>query len=147
MVERPGSGDRLSYCVTVTEDPAFTWDSPAPRVRRPASPRVEREPSEERRPPLKPETDAVLVPVDEWARILRQLGNLHDAGQQMAEARERAARAETESEFLKERMRDLRDQLSEAKEKADRPEPEPEPMPGFGEWITRRWLEKRKLKR
>lgn len=87
------------------------------------------------------------MPVDEWARILRQLGNLHDAGQQMAEARERAARAETESVFLKERLRDLRDQLADAKEKADRPEPEPDPMPGFGEWITRRWLEKRKLRR
>ncbi len=147
MVERRGSTECLSYCVPVSEDPAFTWDSPAPRVTRPAGPRPERGSREERRQPLKPETDAVLVPVDEWARILRQLGNLHDSGQQMAEARERAARAETESEFLKERLRDLRDQLTEAKEKADRPEPEPEPMPGFGEWITRRWLEKRRLKR
>jgi len=100
-----------------------------------------------RKEPLQQPTDAVLVPLDEWSRLLRQLGNLHDAGQQMAEARERAARAETESEFLKERMRDLREQLTAAKEIVDQPPPEPEPMPAFPEWITRRWLERRKLKR
>ncbi len=130
----------------MSDDPAFLWDSPRP-IGGQAIRRAQREPSPEPGP-LEPKgRDAVLVPVDEWGRILRQLGNLHDAGQQMAEARERAARAETESEFLKERLKDLRDQLAVAKEIADRPPPEPEPMPTWGEWLTRRWLERRKAKR
>jgi hypothetical protein len=53
----------------------------------------------------------VLVPLDQWTRVLNQLGNLHEAGQQIAEARERAARAETEAAFLRERLRELRAEL------------------------------------
>ncbi len=53
-------------------------------------------------------SDGVLVPRDTWQRILSQLGNLHEAGQQLAEARERAARAETEATFLRERLAELR---------------------------------------
>ena len=45
----------------------------------------------------------MLVPVDAWNRVLDQLGNLHEAGQDLAEARERAARAETTAEFQVER--------------------------------------------
>ena len=55
--------------------------------------------------------DSVLVPLDQWNRLLGQLGNIHEAGQQLAEARERMGRAETENVFLKERIRDLRTQL------------------------------------
>lgn len=51
---------------------------------------------------------SILVPIDAWDRLLGQLGNLHEAGQQLAEARERAAKAETEASFLKERLRDMR---------------------------------------
>ncbi len=50
----------------------------------------------------------MLVPIDAWNRVLEQLGNLHEAGQQLAEAKERAARAETESQFLRERLAELR---------------------------------------
>lgn len=60
----------------------------------------------------------MLVPLDAWNRMLKQLGNLHDAGQQLAEARERAAKAETESRFLKERLTELRDELDTARGKA-----------------------------
>ena len=56
-------------------------------------------------------SDSVLVPLDQWNRLLGQLGNIHEAGQQLAEARERMGRAETENVFLKERIRDLRAQL------------------------------------
>jgi hypothetical protein len=59
---------------------------------------------------------SMLVPLDAWNRMLNQLGNLHEAGQQLAEARERAAKAETEAHFLKERLADLRDELERAKE-------------------------------
>ena len=51
----------------------------------------------------------MLVPLDAWNKMLNQLGNLHEAGQQLAEARERAAKAETEVLFLRERLADLRD--------------------------------------
>ena len=84
------------------------------------------------------------MPVDEWSRILSQLGNLHEAGQQLAEARERAAKAETESTFLRERLRDVRARADQLEAQIDAtPEPEPEPLPAFGEWFVRRWLEKR----
>lgn len=61
-------------------------------------------------PTLGPDDDAgtMVVPLDTWTRILDQLGNLHDAGQQLADARERAAKAETENEFLREQVRELK---------------------------------------
>lgn len=57
---------------------------------------------------------SILVPIDAWDRLLGQLGNLHEAGQQLAEARERAAKAETEAAFLKERLRDMRHRAEQA---------------------------------
>lgn len=77
-------------------------------------------------PPPVPE-GSMLVPIDEWRRLLNQLGNLHEAGQQVAEARERAARAETEAEFLRERVRELRRRLEESTAPESPPEPPPEP--------------------
>lgn len=62
---------------------------------------------------------SILVPFDAWERMLGQLGNLHEAGQQLADARERAAKAETEVEFLRERMRELRKRAEEAELAAD----------------------------
>jgi hypothetical protein len=50
----------------------------------------------------------MLVPIDAWNKMLNQLGNLHEAGQQLAEARERAAKAETEATFLRERLSEMR---------------------------------------
>ena len=52
--------------------------------------------------------NAMLVPRDAWDRLLAQLGHLHEAGQQLAEARERAAKAETEATFLRERLAEIR---------------------------------------
>ena len=66
---------------------------------------------------------SMIVPLDAWNRMLNQLGNLHEAGQQLAEARERAAKAETEARFLKERLADLREEL-EATTKPRQPETE-----------------------
>jgi hypothetical protein len=56
-------------------------------------------------------SSGVLVPLDQWTRVLNQLGNLHEAGQQIADARERAAKAETEAAFLRERLKELRAEL------------------------------------
>lgn len=69
----------------------------------------------------------MLVPLDAWNKMLNQLGNLHEAGQQLAEARERAAKAETEATFLRERLSDMRAQLEEARAAEDEaPETETE---------------------
>lgn len=55
--------------------------------------------------PTARDTAATLpVPVDAWNRVLAQLGNLHEAGEQMAAARERAAVAETKVAFLKQQL-------------------------------------------
>jgi DNA-binding transcriptional MerR regulator len=59
--------------------------------------------------PMSPPPGTMLVPIDAWDKMLLQLGNLHQAGQQLAEARERAARAETEAAFLRERLAELRE--------------------------------------
>ena len=56
-----------------------------------------------------PPPGTMIVPIDAWNKMLNQLGNLHEAGQQLAEARERAAKAETESTFLRERLAELRE--------------------------------------
>ncbi|MDJ0923038.1 MAG: hypothetical protein QNJ77_00640 [Acidimicrobiia bacterium] len=50
----------------------------------------------------------MIVPIDAWNKMLNQLGNLHEAGQQLAAARERAAKAETEARFLRERLAEIR---------------------------------------
>jgi uncharacterized membrane protein len=52
----------------------------------------------------------MIVPVDAWNKMLSQLGNLHEAGQQLADARERAAKAETEAMFLRERLAEMREE-------------------------------------
>ena len=57
----------------------------------------------------------MLVPLDAWNKMLMQLGNLHEAGQQLAAARERAAKAETETTFLRERLNEMRTELTEVK--------------------------------
>ena len=72
----------------------------------------------------------MIVPIAAWDRILMQLGNLHEAGRELAEARERAAKAETEATFLRERLAELRAQT-------ERREPTPTvtpqaPRPGSG---------------
>ena len=61
--------------------------------------------------------DSLLVPLDAWNTVLNQLGNLHEASQQMAEARERAAKAEAEAEFLREKLKNTREQLDQVKNK------------------------------
>jgi hypothetical protein len=62
----------------------------------------------------------MIVPLDAWQKMMTQLGNLHEAGQQLADARERAAKAETESAFLRERIADLRSERDRLLEDRDR---------------------------
>jgi|GEM_PF-3052319 hypothetical protein len=72
-----------------------------------------------------------MVPIDTWTRILEQVGNVHDSGQQLADAKERSARAETENEFLKEQLRDLKSQKKALRRPAAPATPAavPEPAP------------------
>ncbi len=65
----------------------------------------------------------VLVPLDSWQQLLRQLGNLHEAGRDLAAARERAAKAETEAIFLRERLAELRAQVAAPPPTARPPQP------------------------
>jgi hypothetical protein len=82
----------------------------------------------------------MIVPIAAWDRVLMQLGNLHKAGQELAEARERAARAETEAVFLRERLAELR---------AAQMEPPSPPIPSVprdhGRWgtLVRTWRGKK----
>jgi len=75
-----------------------TADAPTPPL---AAPSVD---AEQAPPP----PGTMIVPIDAWNKMLNQLGNLHEAGQQLASARERAAKAETEAKFLRERLAELR---------------------------------------
>ena len=59
----------------------------------------------------------MMVPIYAWKKVLDQLGNLHEADKLMAEARERAAKAEAESEFLREKLKNTRDELNVFKKK------------------------------
>jgi len=53
----------------------------------------------------------LIIPISAWEAILNQLGNIHEASQNMAEARERAAKAEAENEFLREKILNLKENL------------------------------------
>ena len=59
----------------------------------------------------------LLVPIQAWENVLKQLGNLHEANQLMAESRERAAKAEAEAEFLREKLKNTRDELETSQKK------------------------------
>lgn len=91
---------------------------------------------------------AMLVPRDAWDRLMDQLGNLHDAGLRLAEARERAAKAETEATFLRERLGEIRSERDELKAKLESAPPtpvptSPEPPRRQSGWETlKRWWNK-----
>lgn len=103
-------------------DPAFQWETAAlresaDRHRRLHLPTDDVTPGRSR-PDNGPGDDetvdarTMIMPIDAWEKMLMQLGNLHEAGQQLAEARERAAKAETEAKFLRERLAELRNEAT-----------------------------------
>lgn len=63
--------------------------------------------------------ETLVVPLSAWNRMIDQLGNLHEAGRELAEARERAARAETEAAFLRERLAEMRGAAASAEPPGD----------------------------
>ena len=76
----------------------------------------------------------MLVPRDAWDRLMDQLGNLHEAGMNLAEARERAARAETEATFLRERLAEMRGERDELKQIIGPPRPQAVPSESRSGW-------------
>lgn len=110
----------------------------------------------------------MIVPIDAFNKMLSQLGNLHQAGQQLAEARERAAKAETEATFLRERLAELRSEqpahhepaMSEDKpptsekgpttDEVDSSEDDDQPDSGtttYWRYLTTGWADRRKSRR
>lgn len=79
--------------------------------------------------PSQPPAGTMIVPVDAWNKMLNQLGNLHEAGQQLAVARERAAKAETEAKFLRERLAEIRQGEKPPLQPPSVPPPTPAPPP------------------
>lgn len=112
----------------------------------------ETEPASEAGPTTEPAVPdgTVLVPIAAWDKMLIQLGNLHEAGQQLAEAKERAAKAETEAKFLRERLREVRDAPSPTSPINPTPSPggaEPEevaPPEKMWRYVYRGWRRRRK---
>lgn len=79
---------------------------------------------------------AMLVPRDAWDRLIDQLGNLHETGLMLAEARERAARAETEAGFLRERLAEMRTERDALRASTPGSSPQPRRRRGlFGRWV------------
>jgi hypothetical protein len=81
--------------------------------------------------------NSMLVPRDAWDKLLDQLGNLHEAGQMLADARERAAKAETEATFLRERLAELRGERDELKGRLGEPVAAAVPRPGLWARVRR----------
>lgn len=79
----------------------------------------------------------MIVPIDAWNKMLLQLGNLHEAGRQLAEARERAAKAETEARFLRERLAELRARLERLEGSPSQPAAETAPRGWLGARLRR----------
>lgn len=65
-----------------------------------------------------PPPGTVLVPLEAWQRALDQIAHLHEAGRELAEARAAAAKFETTSDFLRERVRELQAELVAARSPA-----------------------------
>ena len=53
----------------------------------------------------------MIIPISAWEAVVNQLGNIHEASQNMAEARERAAKAEAENNFLREKIVNLKEDI------------------------------------
>lgn len=86
-----------------------------------------------------PAPGTMIVPVDAWNKMLTQLGNLHEAGQHLAEARERAGKAETEVKFLRERLSELRQDPQTTKGADNSPPLAPEPVAPTAEPPEKVW--------
>ena len=90
-----------------------------------------------------PTQGTMIVPIDAWNKMLNQLGNLHEAGQQLAEARERAAKAETESVFLRDRLAEIRGEPTMEAAPPPAPEEPAEPSPdastSYWRYLTTGW--------
>lgn len=138
-----------------TEEIGRDVDPPPPSREVDITPVEERAEDPEPTPQEAAPEGTMIIPLDAWNRMLNQLGNLHEAGQQLAEARERAAKAETESRFLKERLADLREELEKTRtetaetsetEKAEESSPETQSTISLARKIYDGWRFKRRTR-
>ena len=83
----------------VTEAPA---EPPASDSAEPSSPPAADPPADLEGVP----EGMMLVPLSAWEQVLLQLGNIHEAGRDLADSRERAARAEERYAFEQERRKE-----------------------------------------
>jgi hypothetical protein len=122
---RKGSVDAVMTDADAGRQWMVTPESVAHHLSRTPRPTPRSTPKTPRRPATGPTGDgtAMLVPRDAWDRLMDQLGNLHEAGLLLAEARERAAKFETEAGFLRERLGELRAERDELKQAAGRRPP------------------------
>jgi len=121
---------------TVEHESAEAADEPVDDADTEPAPQADAPSPGEQAPP-----GTMIVPIAAWDRMLMQLGNLHQAGQQLADARERAAKAETEAKFLRERLAELRSHLDPSPEP---PEVEPhvtneEPPEKLWRYVLKGW--------
>lgn len=71
----------------------------------------------------------MLVPLSAWEQVLLQLGNLHEAGRDLAESRERAARAEERYGFEQERRKERDREIGALREELEALRSFPPPAP------------------
>jgi hypothetical protein len=65
-------------------------------------------------------SDNFIIPISAWEAVVKQLGNIHEASQNMAEARERAAKSEAENNFLREKISNLKEDIEILRKKKKR---------------------------
>ena len=90
----------------------------AGRLHRVSTPAVPVSPAAERpaQHPAPSRSDEVLpIPKDAWNKMIEQLGNLFEAGRALATEAAARAKAETEVQFLRERVSDLEEQLEQSR--------------------------------
>ena len=135
-------GTRRVVDLTAVRDRATELGRPATPTPEPES---SVEPTQARPESASASTDTMIVPIAAWDRILTQLGNLHEAGKDLAEARERAAKAETEAAFLRERLAELRARYEPVPDAPPTPVAPPPPPQEPPTWrrLADRWSRRR----
>lgn len=133
---RVGTGSRGVRTEVALEDVV------ARRTATGGAPGAEREPAGVIAPPgsVVAPPGSMVAPTAQRESVPGQLGDLHQVGQDLAEARERAAKAETENAFLRERMAEMRAAAETPEPHPAGPETAPTATPGRAP--RRRWWQR-----
>lgn len=74
-------------------------------------------PAEEKMDPETVSGRGLLIPRDDWAKMMSQLGNMLEMSERVTAASAEAAKERTANEFLRERLAELRERLETAEAK------------------------------